>query len=240
MALIVSCVIFSFGVALQTASTSVPLMLAGRFFAGFGVGLVSALSKPCVLWDWHEKLVSNQCSSTLPVRNSAKMDSWCHRRYIPAGNYHWIAPCRRRRQCDSKAQRYWLLQVGTQLLPYAATLSNSCSRIPIAVQFAYALILMAGMVILPETPRYLVKKGRHDKALSALAQLRRLPIDHPSIVHELDEIEANHEFELSLGKATYLDCLKGNVGKRLLTGCLLQILQQLTGVNFIFYYGTNL
>ena len=45
MALIVSCVIFSFGVALQTASTSVPLMLAGRFFAGFGVGLVSALSK---------------------------------------------------------------------------------------------------------------------------------------------------------------------------------------------------
>ena len=95
------------------------------------------------------------------------------------------------------------------------------------------------MIILPETPRYLVKTGKHDKALRALAQLRRLPTDHPSIVHELDEIEANHEFELTLGKATYLDCFKGNVGKRLLTGCLLQILQQLTGVNFIFYYGTN-
>lgn len=95
------------------------------------------------------------------------------------------------------------------------------------------------MLILPETPRYLVKSGKHDKALRALAQLRRLPTDHPSIVHELDEIEANHEFELNLGKASYLDCFKGNVGKRLLTGCLLQILQQLTGVNFIFYYGTN-
>ena len=38
---------------------------------------------------------------------------------------------------------------------------------------------------------------------------------------------------------SYLDCFKGTVGVRLLTGCLLQGLQQLTGVNFIFYYGTQ-
>lgn len=37
--------VFNFGVILQTASTSQPLFIAGRFFAGFGVGLVSALSK---------------------------------------------------------------------------------------------------------------------------------------------------------------------------------------------------
>jgi SP family sugar:H+ symporter-like MFS transporter len=46
MGLIVSTgLVFNFGVILQTASTSQPLFIAGRFFAGFGVGLVSALSK---------------------------------------------------------------------------------------------------------------------------------------------------------------------------------------------------
>jgi hypothetical protein len=93
---------------------------------------------------------------------------------------------------------------------------------------------MVGMLFLPETPRYLIKRNRHDKAAKSLGRLRRLPVDDNYIQEELREIEANHEYELTLGKATYLDLLKGTLGKRLLTGCLLQILQQLTGVNFIF------
>lgn len=112
-------------------------------------------------------------------------------------------------------------------------------RIPIAVQFAWALVLVIGMLILPETPRYLIKSGKPEKAARSLAKLRRLPIDHEAIVDELGEIQANHEYELTLGKASYLDCFRGGLGKRLLTGCLLQGLQQLTGINFIFYYGTQ-
>lgn len=42
--LIASSWVFIFGVILQTASTALPMFIAGRFFAGFGVGLVSALS----------------------------------------------------------------------------------------------------------------------------------------------------------------------------------------------------
>jgi SP family sugar:H+ symporter-like MFS transporter len=104
-------------------------------------------------------------------------------------------------------------------------------RIPVAIQFAWAIILISGMLMLPETPRYLIRQGRHDKAARSLGRLRRLPVDHPAIVEELSEVEANHEFELTLGKATYADCFRGNIGKRLLTGCGLQALQQLTGIN---------
>jgi MFS transporter, SP family, sugar:H+ symporter len=41
--LIASCTLFVFGVILQVASTALPMFLAGRFVAGLGVGLVSAL-----------------------------------------------------------------------------------------------------------------------------------------------------------------------------------------------------
>lgn len=45
LSLVVSSFVFIFGVILQVAATGLKLFLAGRFFAGFGVGLVSALSR---------------------------------------------------------------------------------------------------------------------------------------------------------------------------------------------------
>jgi MFS transporter, SP family, sugar:H+ symporter len=112
-------------------------------------------------------------------------------------------------------------------------------RIPIAIQFAWAIILVSGMLVLPETPRYLIKKGDNVSAARSLGRLRRLAPDHPAIAAELEEIRANHEFELSLGTSSYLDCFRGPMIKRQLTGMGIQALQQLTGINFIFYYGTQ-
>lgn len=41
--LMVSTLVFTFGVILQTAATAIPLFVAGRFFAGYGVGMISCL-----------------------------------------------------------------------------------------------------------------------------------------------------------------------------------------------------
>jgi SP family sugar:H+ symporter-like MFS transporter len=112
-------------------------------------------------------------------------------------------------------------------------------RIPVAIQFLWSLILVIGLIFLPETPRYLIKRGQPEKAVRSLARLRRLPANDPSILAELAEIEANHKYEMSLGHASWKDLTKGTLRKRLFTGCGLQGLQQLTGVNFIFYYGTQ-
>ena len=203
LGLIASTIVFTFGVILQTAATAIPLFVAGRFFAGFGVGMISA---------------------SIPLYQSETSPKWI--RGTVVGAYQLA------------------ITIGLLL---AAVVDNSTSgrndtgsyRIPIAVQFLWALILFSGMVFLPETPRYCVKQGKPEKAARCLSRLRRLDVDHPALVEELSEITANHEYELSLGKASYLDCFKGGLFKRLATGCLLQSLQQLTGVNFIFYYGTT-
>ena len=38
-------IVFNLGVILQTIATDIPVFVAGRFFAGYGVGLISALSE---------------------------------------------------------------------------------------------------------------------------------------------------------------------------------------------------
>jgi MFS family permease len=66
-------------------------------------------------------------------------------------------------------------------------------RIPIAIQFAWALVLATGLVLLPESPRYFVKKGRIEDAAKALASVRGQPISSEYIQDELAEIVANFE-----------------------------------------------
>ncbi|KAJ6255917.1 hypothetical protein Dda_9376 [Drechslerella dactyloides] len=112
-------------------------------------------------------------------------------------------------------------------------------KIPIALQAILSITLAVGMLFLPESPRFLVKRGHPEAAMLALSKLRALPRDHQTLQEELCEIELFHDIECDLGKATWKDCFRGNLGKRLWTGCGLQALQQLTGINFIFYYGTT-
>lgn len=114
-------------------------------------------------------------------------------------------------------------------------------RIPLAIQFLWALILGGGMFFLPESPRFWIFKGRDDLAKDSLRRLRKLPIDHPDLESEYLDIKAAYEFELSFGKPSFsmLFSRSNKQRKRLLTGIFLQAFQQLTGVNFIFYFGTT-
>ncbi|KAI1437135.1 general substrate transporter [Xylaria sp. CBS 124048] len=123
-------------------------------------------------------------------------------------------------------------------------------RIPIGVQFLWAIILAVGLFILPESPRFFVKKGRLDEAAKALAYVRGQSEESDYIKDELTEIIANHEFEVAhIPQMSYvqswLACLKGSVMeggsplRRTLLGAGLQCAQQFTGINFILYFGTQ-
>jgi len=122
-------------------------------------------------------------------------------------------------------------------------------RIPIALQFAWALILALGLFLLPESPRFYVNRGRPDRAAAALSRIRGQPEDSHYIKDELAEIVANYEYERSLVPDTsyfgsWANCFKGglrrpNSNLRLtILGTSMQMMQQFTGINFIFYFGT--
>lgn len=122
-------------------------------------------------------------------------------------------------------------------------------RIPIGIQFPWGVILGVGLMFLPDSPRYFVKRGRLDRATDSLSRLRGQPADSEYIQVELAEIVANEEYERQLIPNTtwfgsWANCFKGSLwtGKsnlrRTILGTSLQMMQQWTGVNFIFYYST--
>nr|QFR37147.1 MFS transporter [Cyberlindnera americana] len=203
--IIASLFVFNLGIILQTASSGIPLLVAGRAFAGLGVGLISAV---------------------IPLYQAECVPRWI--RGAITSLYQFaitigllVASC---------------INQGTHAIDGPASY-----RVPVAVQFVWSTIICVGMFFLPETPRFYVFKGKDDQAALSLSRLRRLPADHPAIIDELGEIKANFEYETAQGGGGWADCFKpkNNQLKRVMTGIWLQAFQQLTGINFIFYYGTT-
>jgi MFS family permease len=111
---------------------------------------------------------------------------------------------------------------------------SSGYRWVLAIQFVWAAILGIGMFFLPESPRYLVKKGQRELAKTNLGRVLRAAADSDEVTAEFEEIEANLRFEQSIGHTSYIDCFKNGPGRnrlRVLTGISLQAWQQLTGIN---------
>ncbi len=95
---------------------------------------------------------------------------------------------------------------------------------------------------LSQSPRWLIKKNRDADAARALSRLTSLPIDDPEVRFELDEIRLNLKHEDEVGAKSYMDCFRSSDNRirfRTLTGIFIQAWQQLTGINFIFYFGTT-
>lgn len=110
-------------------------------------------------------------------------------------------------------------------------------RIPIAIQFLWGIILGVGLLFLPDSPRYFVKRGRLEKAASALARVRGQPVESEYIQVELAEIVANEEYERAIIPtsgfvSSWANCFTGSLWqqksniRRTILGTSLQMMQQ--------------
>ena len=108
--------------------------------------------------------------------------------------------------------------------------------------FVWALILIVGMLNMPESPRYLVEKNKIDEAKKSIARSNKLSKDDPTIDTEVQLIRAGINREALAGNASWKELVTGKpkIFKRVVMGVMLQSLQQLTGDNYFFYYGTTI
>ncbi|MBV9883698.1 MAG: sugar porter family MFS transporter [Sphingomonadaceae bacterium] len=103
-----------------------------------------------------------------------------------------------------------------------------------------AAIFLLALFLIPESPRYLVSKGRHEHAAGVLTRLFGETVSAAKLREIQDSFSADHRPRLS-------DVLtppggRGFLGMRKIVwvGIMLAVFQQLVGINVIFYYGSTL
>lgn len=109
-------------------------------------------------------------------------------------------------------------------------------RYMLAVCAVPAVFLFFGMLRMPESPRWLISKGRYDEALEVLMQVR----NEDRARAELGEVEQLAEEEAESHKGGWSDMAVPWIRHLVIIGCGLAAAQQVTGINSIMYYGTQL
>ncbi|MEQ4674422.1 sugar porter family MFS transporter [Providencia vermicola] len=97
-----------------------------------------------------------------------------------------------------------------------------------------ALILFVGVLVLPESPRWLISKGRNNDAKKILLKLRGDPQVAES---EYVGIEANTK---NKQKGFQFFVKNNNFKRSVFLGISLQIMQQVTGITIIMYYAPKI
>ncbi|KAI1639049.1 general substrate transporter [Biscogniauxia mediterranea] len=110
-------------------------------------------------------------------------------------------------------------------------------RLPWGLQMIPAALLFLGLLVLPESPRWLAKKDRWDEAKGVLTLVHgKGNPNAPIVSKEMAEIRENVEFERQNADVSYIELLRPRMINRTHIGIFTQIWSQLTGMNVMMYY----
>ncbi|KAJ5689684.1 sugar transporter STL1 [Penicillium macrosclerotiorum] len=115
-------------------------------------------------------------------------------------------------------------------------------RFPVAFQILFAVLVSAGAMMLPESPRWFVMRGYDKEACEVLAQLNDSTPDAEDVLADFNLMKADLKATES-AKASWKTLFtfgKTQEFQRMMIGCSGQFFQQFTGCNAAIYYSTLL
>lgn len=148
---------------------------------------------------------------------------------------------------------YWVT-FGTRYIP-----NHWSWRLPFFLQIIPGLVLGAGAVLLPFSPRWLANQGMDNQCLKTLSRLRQLPPTDSRVEEEWLGILADarvqqqllierhssimhptfiHKVRLEL--ATWADCFRGGCWRRTMIASGVAFFQQFVGASALVYYSPTL
>ncbi|GFF96297.1 quinate permease [Aspergillus udagawae] len=140
------------------------------------------------------------------------------------------------------------------------TQKDAAWLLPLALQLVPAVILGAGMIFMPFSPRWLIHHDREDEAKKVLMSLRGLPADDPLLQLEFLEIKAQSLFEKRTEKEKFPHLERTNTWsyikleaagfaslftswpmfRRVMVATVTMTFQQWTGINAVLYYAPSI
>ena len=210
--LIFSAALFA-GTSLGNAlASNFTIFVAWRMLGGVAIGLASNLSPMYIAEvapaQMRGKLVSiNQLTIVIGIL-AAQFINWSLVRNLPAG------------ATDEFIQSSWYGQTGWRWM-------FGITAIP-------SLLFFAGMFAVPESPRWLAKNGKSDRARGVLAKIGGDTYARAALA----DIEATLVNEVE--KVNFRDLLAPQMRKVLLLGVVLAMFQQWCGINVIFNYAEEI
>lgn len=113
-------------------------------------------------------------------------------------------------------------------------------RFPIALQILFALIILMFIMGLPESPRWLIMKGKEMEAMEVLCALNNKSEEDPYIVSEFAAIK---DSALVMQQGGFKDLFTMDEDRnfhRVVLAYVNQMFQQISGINLITYYAANI
>jgi sugar porter (SP) family MFS transporter len=111
-----------------------------------------------------------------------------------------------------------------------ARLGESSWRWMLVVAAVPSIGLLFGLLLIPESPRWLISIGRHDDGERVLARI----FGEQTAKQQVEAVEQAAASE----EGSWHEVLSPNMRKRLAVGMLLALFSQITGINAVLYYGS--
>ncbi|KAL9071813.1 MAG: hypothetical protein Q9157_005324 [Trypethelium eluteriae] len=113
-------------------------------------------------------------------------------------------------------------------------------RFPLAFQVLPSLMLLVGLIWLPESPRYLIEIGKEEEAMRVFRKLHHDGSNEEWIQSEFLEIKTTITEEKAISVLGWLPMFKIPMWRtRLIHGTLVQVFTQLTGVSTYSKHGSR-
>lgn len=110
-------------------------------------------------------------------------------------------------------------------------------RLPISVQLIFAICVIILLKGLPESPRWLFKRGREREAIEVLCQVFDLPVEDEYIQSEIRAIK--HAIATESGSRSHMALFRSDklkTRRRVILAYFGLFMNQMVGINMVVYY----